>query len=92
MAGSPLVHGIKYRIKPRTIKVNGLDVPEPVSNNITYGASYFSAALESRDFFSRSTWTDSNVDHGRLSRGLIHLTKEAAIAHAKAMLGIDPNE
>ncbi len=25
-----------------------------------------------------------------LNRGLLHLTKEAAIAHAKAMLGIDP--
>jgi hypothetical protein len=32
------------------------------------------------------SWNDVDMDHDRLEDGLVHLTEEAAIAHAKALL------
>ena len=37
------------------------------------------------------TWESYNYAPP-LKRGLVHATKEADVAHAKALLGIDPNE
>ena len=43
------------------------------------------------DFNLDFTWQGDDTSVSWLSRGLIHSTESAAIAHAKAMLGIDPN-
>jgi len=84
--------GWQVRRKQKTIKVNGFDVPEPVSKDayphalptvfwpyFTY-ESLWNSAMPSNTEAKLAVW-----------RGIAHLTKENAIAHAKAMLGIDPN-
>ena len=82
---------VKYRIKPRTITVNGFEVPEPMQEAPTAGAEYFTPNITGDELWARANWNSDRFDKRWLSRGLCHTTNEAAIAHAKAMLGIDPN-
>lgn len=81
--------GWEFRLAPRTITVNGREVPEPVKGKPIRNSDYYCVCLDGNELFCISSWTDHEVDVLRLQRGLIHLTKEAAIAHAKAMLGVD---
>lgn len=80
------------RRQQKTIKVNGFDVPEPCRVMPEIDSIYYIAAPSAKDMFSYTECREDIVDRQFIDRGLIHLTKEAAIAHAKAMLGIDPNE
>lgn len=84
--------GVLYRNKPRTISVNAFEVPEPMRSAPKRDTLYFAAAINAPDLYKPAYWNDEYWDMLWLSRGLCHSTKEAAIAHAKAMLGIDPNQ
>ncbi|MGL6011960.1 MAG: hypothetical protein ACRC0J_10730, partial [Shewanella oncorhynchi] len=81
------------RIKPiiKTIKVNGFDVPAPMSEAPECSSEYFVIDILSYSLFSSIEWEGDDKDNQWLSKGIIHSTKSAAIAHAKAILGIDPN-
>lgn len=79
----------KFRIKPKTILINGIEVPEPVRNE--------SQLAEGQLIYIADPNRDSKVDFWRwdqdlksprkfLERGLIHLTQEAAEIHARALL------
>lgn len=85
------VDGCKYRVKPKTILVNGFEVPEPMREAPNDGVKYFFPNLSYNDYFWSHEWGNDGVDVRMLERGICHTTKEAAIAHAKAMLGINPN-
>lgn len=80
-------------IKPiiKTIKVNGFDVHAPMSETPGHRQMVYLAHAAHLDFNLDFTWQGDDAAASWLSRGLIHSTKSAAIAHAKAMLGIDPN-
>ena len=80
-------------IKPiiKTIKVNGFDVPAPMSEAPMIGDEYFTPQTGYEVFYCKNSWRGDKFDSRFLSRGLIHSTESAAIAHAKSMLGIDPN-
>lgn len=91
-APTAFVDGCKYRVKPKTILVNGFEVPEPMREEPEVGSVCFVASINNPAFFYSIYWETISCNKTALSRGLIHSTKSAAIAHAKAMLGIDPNE
>lgn len=76
----------EYRRKPRTININGHEVPEPVREPLECGTEYFIPIIRERRFAIDFYWTDEKTDKRFLERGLIHLTEEAAIAHARALL------
>lgn len=80
-------------IKPiiKTIKVNGFDVPAPMSEAPERGSEYFVIDILDESLACSIEWEGDNSDNHWLSKGIIHSTESAAIAHAKAMLGIDPN-
>lgn len=80
-------------IKPitKTINVNGFDVPEPMSKAPECGSEYFVIDVLSDSLASSIEWEGDYKDNQWLSKGIIHSNESAAIAHAKAMLGIDPN-
>ena len=82
---------VKYRIKPLTITVNGFEVPEPLRAKPSVGDEYCVASPSDVGMHYCTLWSDDEYENCRLSRGLCHASQEAAIAHAKAMLGIDPN-
>lgn len=74
---------IKYRLKPRTININGFEVPEPLRNIPPCGTEYFLI-----DFLKVNdmTWTDYDDELNWLKAGLIHLTRENAEKHLEALL------
>lgn len=80
----------RYRIKPRTIMVGDMQVPEPVMevSELEEGKAYYLPNPTRKDFYVWSSWDGNSVDLRLLKRGLIHKTKEAAILHAKALIKI----
>lgn len=79
---------LQYRRKPKTIKINGFDVPEPCRHPLKDGELFylppiFSFSGELVAFEWRNSWPD-RMRH--LNSGLVHLTKEAAEIHAKALM------
>lgn len=87
MKGGEQLHDYEFRIKPRTITVNGREVQ--AGETVAPTGDYFVTALHVSTYVSAETWKGEDFDKLCLERGLVHLTKEAAIAHAKAMLNID---
>ena len=83
---------IKYRRKTITIHINGFEVPEPCREPLEAGTHYYMPDLvgsvddlNGGGWFG-SEWGDDDIDHTRLKAGIVHLTKEAADMHAKALL------
>lgn len=62
----------------------------PIQEMPLKGVRYFAPMPDFDDWFSSYECDKSHADHLLLSRGLLFTTKEAAIANAKAMCGIDP--
>lgn len=77
---------ISYRRKPRTITINGYEVPEPVQSMLDDGAVYYVPDLGEENLTWKTHWDGSEYDKQCFDRGLIHPTKEAATVHAEALL------
>ena len=77
-----------YRVRPRTIRIGDIDVPEPVRDirAMHLGNEYWVFDQLEDDFVTDYEWENDKYDIAMLNAGLIHLTKEAAIAHAKALI------
>lgn len=77
----------EYRRKPRTVNINGFEVPEPVRSPLEKKQKYYipviNLLLKPCD---NHVWGGDGFDECFLNRGLIHLTEEAAIKHAEALL------
>ncbi|MDE9537175.1 hypothetical protein [Xenorhabdus bovienii] len=79
----------KYRLKPRTIKIGSVDVPEPVREPLEYGQLYFCPCVSNDETTSNSLlWTNHECDKLLLQRGLIHLDRESAVIHTKALISL----
>lgn len=80
----------RCRIKPKTIMIGDMEVPEPVRyvSELEIDEKYFVSLIGSGDFCSFYHWNGDEFDLRMLRRGLIHKTKEAAILHAKALIKI----
>lgn len=80
------IAGYEYRRKPKTILVNGIEVPEPVRKPLKESETYWLAVpTNPRRAFS-TVWINNEDDEYFLRSGLVHLTKEAAVLHVEAML------
>lgn len=77
-----------WKIKPKTININGFEVPEPCREPLEYGTMYWIPMVTSigRTLSVCFKYLGGEFDIYRLNQGLIHLTQEAAIAHAEALL------
>jgi hypothetical protein len=77
----------EYRRKPRTIIINGFEVPEPVREPLEYGQEYYIPTIAGdHRVAALFMWYNNDHDSRWLEKGLIHLTKDAAETHAKALL------
>ena len=80
---------LQYRLKPeppKTIRIGEYDVPEPVREPLEDDKEYWGVDLSATELAWKYTWHNACFCKLRLRRGLIHLTKEAAVIHAKALL------
>ncbi len=76
-----------YRRKQKLIIINGIEVPEPMRVAPHIGTDYFYVRLNGKDTFDNQTsWDDSAFDKRMLSRGICHLTEDAARKHTEALL------
>ena len=82
---------LQYRLKPeppKTIRIGEYDVPEPVreplEKDTEYWIPHFSLDVSAHGF----TWYSDDFDNRMLKNGIIHLTKEDAVIHAKALLSL----
>jgi len=76
----------KFRIAPKTIKINGHEVPEPYKEELEYGTEYFYPCISYPDGYGSFCWNGYDKNFYHLNAGIVHLTKEAAIKHAEALL------
>jgi hypothetical protein len=76
----------EYRRKPRTININGFEVPEPVREPLKDGQEYYDVSIGSADNVVKYTWRGESWDFHTMDKGIVHLTKEAAMLHAEALL------
>lgn len=75
-----------WELAPETIEINGIDITKPESKELSYNTIYYMPKPDYADLYHSSCWANHKIDKLRLERGLIHLTKENAIAHAKAII------
>lgn len=80
------VTSIEYRLAPRTIKVNGVEVPAPEQAAPDYGATYYVPMPSWADFYAERRWDTSDDHIHSLKCGLVYLNKDDAINRSKAML------
>ena len=73
----------KYRRKPKTILINGHEVPEPHRTPLKDGEEYWALSLIRGA--TSAHWQDDGIDNHYLKNGFIHLTKEAAEKHFNAL-------
>ena len=84
---------IAYRRKPRTIRIGKIEIPEPVREPLQNGEQYFVPAIYCGDECAhRFSWKDGSMDKRLLNQGMVHLTNEAALAHAKALIALTAKE
>ena len=68
--------------------IDGVNFPKPVSEPLVPGTKYWvtDTDYERHAALDPFLWADSSCDKMFLERGLVHLSKENAVAHAKAMI------
>jgi hypothetical protein len=81
---------MEYRIRD-FMDVNGFNVPVPETIAPIKGSAYYIPSVYTFEWYTVDFWqgTESNFRH--LDRGILHLSKEGAVKHAKAMAGKDPS-
>ena len=82
---------IEYRLKPeppKTIRIGEYDVPEPVREPLEDDKEYWGVDPMAEELAWKYKWNNALFCNLMLRRGLIHLTKEAAVIHAEALLSL----
>jgi hypothetical protein len=83
--GPVLPVGYELRIKPRTITVNGIEVPEP-ARWLKVGPPVWYVDAASRKGYWEARFRGTDVELIMLDRGLVHRTEEAAARHFEALI------
>lgn len=82
-----------WRIKPKTININGFEVPEPLREKPERDTDYYVPTISDfNSFINEYTWEGDHIDNKFFSKGFIHLTEDAAELHAKALLSFTLKE
>lgn len=76
----------KYRRKPKTVKINGIDVPKGLTEAPGYDTLVFMSTVTRAEGFFKGRWEDVPHYRAYLKSGIVHLTEENAVAMSKAML------
>jgi hypothetical protein len=82
----------RYRTAPRTMRIGAFDVSEPYRGEMKDDQEYYLADPKTHLFYHESMWWDDREDNMRMKRGLIHLTREAAALHGKAIASLTSGE
>lgn len=80
--------GVSFRLAQEMITIGDASFPKPETIKPELNTRYWVADPISENFTRayRMEWVDDSYDNRVLSRGLLHLSEENAIAHAKALI------
>ena len=79
----------EYRRKPEIIKVGRHEFPKPITSELVTGLTYFFVKIGKTCFeVGESIWKGTGQDQMRLESKRVHLTREAAQAHADVLNAI----
>ena len=76
----------QYRRKPRTININGFEVPSPLRNPPNDGEICYIVNLTENKVYAIVWYSAQSFFKQWLKSGIIHRTEEAAALHLKALL------
>lgn len=80
---------VQYRRKPEIIKVGRHEFPKPITSELVTGLTYFFVKIGKTCFeVGESIWKGTGQDQMRLESKRVHLTREAAQAHADVLNAI----
>jgi hypothetical protein len=80
-----------WEVKPRTININGYEVPEPINATPRVGDTCYMAYLPDNKV-KQLTFTYTVIDCRWLKQGFLHKTREAAELHLEALLSFTKHE
>jgi len=72
----------------RKIMIGDVEIDAPEIESPRVGTEYFVPNVGGYCPADMIDWRDSALDRSMLKRGLVHLNKESAIAHAKALIKV----
>lgn len=72
-----------FTLKPKTLNINGFEVPYPETEAPEVGTTYWVVEI---GFTRPIRWDDDRPDHEYLQEGRVHLSRENAQLHSKALL------
>lgn len=78
--------GYQFRIKPRTVMCNGVEVPAPLSEYPEIGSEMWFPDFSSDSLVACAKYDGTCVYSDMLELNVLYSSKEDAIARAKAML------
>jgi len=82
----PKYQSVKVKVKPKTININGVEVPEP-AKSLLQGEKYWVPNLTIDDgWTTQFTFNHSYRSDTHIDMGFAHRTEEAAELHARALL------
>ena len=84
-------NSFEYRRKRKMRVVNGFSVPAPETEIPKANTQLYLANATTPGFCCDFRWVKESYYLSFLSRGLVFLNKDDAVANAKAMCGIDPS-
>lgn len=77
-----------FRVK-EMITIGNVSFPKPESKKPNMDSKYYSPSLgDTSKLYIELSWEDDSIDNISFTQGLIHLSKDNAIAHAKALIKI----
>lgn len=75
---------------PRPVcRMGGEVFPKPEAEPLKDGETYYYPDLDYPIWVGKQEWEGDNLDESRLKLGLVHKTKEAAVAHSKALQAVN---
>lgn len=75
-----------FRLAQEMTVIGDVSFPKPETKPLVKGCAYYYVNPLIRELHTVTYWKNDEVDMLLLTRNLIHLTKENAIAHAKALV------
>lgn len=82
----------KLRLKPRKLKIGDVEIDAPEDKPLRDGQRYWLVAMDHPELMYSSVWESAAEDHSRLEKRLIHLSRESADYHAKALIKVSGGE
>lgn len=76
----------------KMIRIGDISFTKPYQGKIEKDQVYYFPSIDISALFGSMHWTGSERDHRIMKKGLLHLSKENAIAHAKALIKLSGGE